>query len=282
MDATDKTNVLVIGAPRSGTTLLAGLLSAGKEASPMLPECTYITQVIQQFHNILRYSDPQRFAAYAIGEPILASMYRGMVDSMLTTARSHFKDIDYRYLILKDPELSQLIDWIPLFFGQDSRTVCVVRDPRAVIASMLKIERKKKSDLWSAWENTPNRFLAHDLVNQVFRERRLMSDFFMYYWKVEDSQLRKRGAAHIVSFEKIVAHDEDEFKRLESYLGFAIGREGFGKVHFDFDRADPTFSAGYGRKIQEASTDFRSILTDRQVRKIKSAYSGLNETYEWW
>ncbi|MDZ4855484.1 MAG: hypothetical protein SGJ26_11610 [Nitrospirota bacterium] len=104
----------------------------------------------------------------------------------------------------------------------------------------------------------------------------------MYYWKVEDSQLRKRGAAHIVSFEKIVAHDEDEFKRLESYLGFAIGREGFGKVHFDFDRADPTFSAGYGRKIQEASTDFRSILTDRQVRKIKSAYSGLNETYEWW
>lgn len=278
----NKTNVLVIGAPRSGTTLLAGLLSAGKEASPMLPECTFITQIIQQFHNIRHYSDPQRFAAYAIDESTLAGMYRVLVDSMLATVRSHFEGIDYRYLILKDPELSQLIDWIPLFFGQDSKTVCVVRDPRAVIASMLKIERKKKCDLWSAWKKTPNRFIANDLVNQIFRERRLMSDFFMYYWRVQDSQLLKRGAAHMVSFEKIMAHDEDEFKKLEVYLGFAIGREGFGKVHFDFDRADPTFSAGYGKKIQETSTDFRTILTHRQVRKIKSAYSGLNEIYGWW
>lgn len=102
----NKTNVLVIGAPRSGITFLSGLLSAGREASPMLPECTCITQITQQFHNILRCSDPQRFAAYAIDEPILAGMYRAMVDSMLVTVQSHFKVNDYRYLILKDPELS--------------------------------------------------------------------------------------------------------------------------------------------------------------------------------
>jgi len=53
----NKTNVLVIGAPRSGTSLLAGLLSAGEEASSMLPECTYITQIIQHFYNPLNYSD---------------------------------------------------------------------------------------------------------------------------------------------------------------------------------------------------------------------------------
>ena len=280
--STNKTNVLVIGAPRSGTTLLAGLLSTGKEASPMLPECTYITKIIQHYHNILHYSDRQRFAAYAIDESMLAGMYRAMVDSMLATVRSHIEKIDYRYLILKDPELSQLIDLIPLFFGEDSKTVCVVRDPRAVIASMLTIERKKKSELWSAWRKTPNWSTANDFVNQIFRERRLVSDFFMYYWRVQDSQLRKRGAAHIVSFEKIMARNEGEFRRLEGYLGFNIGREGFGKVHFDFDRADPTFSAGYGKAIQATSTDFRTILTHLQIRKIKAAYSGLNEIYGWW
>ena len=282
MDTTHKTNVLVIGAPRSGTTLLAGLLSAGKYASPMLPECTHITQIIQQFYNILHYSDPQRFAAYAVNESILVGMYRGMVASMLAIVQSHFKDQDYRFLILKDPELSKLVDLIPMFFGQDSKTVCVVRDPRAVIASMLKVERKKKRELWSAWKKMPNWLTAHDLVNQMFRERRLMSDLFMYYWKVQDSQLRKSGAAHIVSFEKIIARDADEFKRVETYLGFSIGREGFGKVHFDFDRADPTFSLGYGGRIQEASTDYGELLTYLQIRKIKSAYSGLNEIYQWW
>ncbi len=282
MDGSRKTNVLVIGAPRSGTTLVAGLLSAGKAASPMLPECTHITQVIQQFYNILHYSDPQRFAAYSVNESVLAGMYRGMVDSMLATVRAHFKDLDYRYLILKDPELSQLADLIPLFFGSESKTVCVVRDPRAVIASMLTVERKRKGQLWAAWKKTPNWFTAHDLINHMFRERRLVSDFFMYYWKVQDSQLHKRGAVHMVSFEKIMARDAAEFNRLESYLGFPVGREGFGKVSFDFNRADPTFSAGYGRGIQEATTDFRSVLTYLQIRKIKSAYSGLNEVYKWW
>jgi hypothetical protein len=100
--------VLVIGAPRSGTTLLSGLLSAGKEASPMLPECTYITQIIQRYHDLLHYSDAQRFAAFAIDEPILTDMFRAMVDSMLVTVQSHFKGIDYRHLILKDPELTHL------------------------------------------------------------------------------------------------------------------------------------------------------------------------------
>lgn len=279
---TDKTNVLVVGAPRSGTTLVAGLLSAGPDASPMLPECTFITQAIQQCHNILHYSDPPRFTAYAIDRSVLVGMYRELVGAMLDTVRTHFREIPYRYLILKDPELSPLVDWIPTFFGADSKTVCVVRDPRAVIGSMLAVERKKRRELWSAWRKQPNRFRAHDLVNQVFRTCRLTSDVFMYYWKVHDSQLRKSGAAHVVSYERIVARDEEEFKRLEAYLGFAVGREGFGKVHFEFDRTDPTFSEGYGGVISPTGRDVGSGLTYLQVRRIKMAYSGLNEVYRWW
>jgi hypothetical protein len=277
-----KTKVLVIGAPRSGTSLLAGLLSAGEQASPMLPECTYITQIIQHFHNFLRYSDPQRFAAYAIDESILAGLYRAMVDSMLSTVQSHFKEMDYRYLILKDPELTPLIDLIPNFFGEDSKTVCVVRDPRAVIASMLEVNRKKKKKLWSAWLETPNWYTTNELVNQVFLERRLISNFFAYYWKVQESKLYKRGAVHIVRYEKIVAREEDEFRRLEEYLGFSVGREGFGKVHFGFDRTSPTFSPGYGQTIQATSSDPGKKLTYWQNKKIKAVFSGMNAIYGWW
>ena len=45
---------------------------------------------------------------------------------------------------------------------------------------MLKIERKKKRDLRPALRKTPDWFTANDLVSQVFRERRIVSDFFMY------------------------------------------------------------------------------------------------------
>lgn len=277
-----KTKVLVIGAPRSGTTLLAGLLSAGKEASPMLPECTYITQIIQHFHDFLHYSDPQRFAAYAINESVLTRQYRAMVDSLLATVQTNFNEIDYRYLVLKDPELTKLIDLIPCFFGEDSKTVCVVRDPRAVIASMLEVERKKKRGLWSAWVKIPSWNAAYDLVSHIFRERRLISDFFIYYWRVQESSLYKRGGVHIVSYEKIVAREEDEFRRLEEYLGFSIGRDGFGKAHFDFDRTDPTYSAGYGGKIQARGSDFKKTITPCQIKKIESVFAGMNVVYGWW
>ena len=248
----------------------------------MLPECTYITQIIQHFHNLLHYSDPQRFAAYAIDESNLAGMYRAMVDSMLATVQSHFKEIDYRYLILKDPELTQFIDLIPSFFGENSKTVCVVRDPRAVIASMVEVNRKKKINVRSAWLKTPSWTTTNEFVNQVFQERRLINDFFVYYWRVQESQLYKRGAVHIVRYEKIVARDEDEFKRLEEYLGFSIGREGFGKVHFGFDRTSPTYSAGYGGKIQATGNDFKDKLTHRQIKKIEAVFSGMNAIYGWW
>jgi len=278
----NKTKVLVIGAPRSGTTLLAGLLSVDKEASPMLPECTYITQIIQHFHDLLRYSEPRRFASYVINESTLVGMYRTMVDSMLTTVQSHFKGIDYRYLVLKDPELTRLIDFIPCFFGEESKIVCVVRDPRAVIASMLVVERKKKKVLWLALVKNPGWIALENFVSQLFRERKLISDFFVYYWRVHDSQLYKSGAVHIVCYEKIVLHDEDEFRRLEEYLGFSVGREGFGEVAFGFDRSSPTYSAGYGQAIQATGSDFRKKLTHRQIKKIEAVFSGMNAIYGWW
>lgn len=278
----NKTNVLVIGAPRSGTTLLAGLLSAGKQASPMLPECTYITQIIRHFHDFRHYSDPQRFAAYAIDEPTLSGMYRAMVDSMLATVRSHFKDIDYRYLILKDPELTLLIDLIPCFFGDDSKTVCVVRDPRAVIASMVKVERAKRSAVWRELRQSPNRRTVSNMLQQLVRESQIAADMLNYYRKVHSSELYKRGEVHIVRYENIVARSEEEFQRLDAFLGFPVGREGFEKVHFDFDRQDPTYSANFGKSIQAPTTDFRRILSQRQISRIDRMFVNYNAIYRWW
>lgn len=54
MNSVAPNNVLVIGAPRSGATLIGGLLCAGDQSFPMLPECTYITQIIRHFHEFQR------------------------------------------------------------------------------------------------------------------------------------------------------------------------------------------------------------------------------------
>jgi len=275
-------NVLVIGAPRSGTTLVGGLLSAGDQSFPMLPECTYITQIVRHFHDFLHYSDPQRFAAYAIDEATLSGMCARMVQDMLATVSSHFQGMPYQHLILKDPELTLLVDLIPRFFGERSKVVCVVRDPRAVIASMVKVERLKRPAVWRELRQSPNWRNLSSMLQQFVHERSIATDMFNYYWRVHSSELYKRGAVHIVRYENIVAHKEEEFQRLEAFLDFPVGREGFDKVHFDFDRQDATYSANYGKKIQAPTTDFNQILSKQQISKIEHLFAGYNALYKWW
>lgn len=275
------TNVLIVGAPRSGTTLLSGLLSSGSQATPMLPECTYLTQIIEHFHNIINYSDPHRFSAYAINESVLAEKYCTMVNLYLETARSHF-DPNFQYLILKDPELTKFIDLIPRFFGEKSKIVCIVRDPRDVISSMSEVEKNKRKRLKTAWSKAPNWVTTKNLIDQWFHERMLLDNFFVYYWRVIDSQLYKCRKVHIVKYENITAQDEDEFSKLEDFLEFSVGRKGFEKMHFEFDRTDPTHSAHYGNTVQPVNRDFSKNLSTLQIKKIMRVFSGMNSIYGWW
>jgi hypothetical protein len=198
-----------------------------------------------------------------------------MVRDMLLTACSHFKGMPYKHLILKDPELTLLVDLIPRFFGERSKVVCVVRDPRAVIASMVAVERGKRIALWSEFRRSAG-------WRVFYNKRSLAANIFNYYWKAHSADLFKSGAMHIVRFENIAARDEEEFQRLEAFLGFPVGRDGFGKVHFDFDRRDPFYSPNYGKTIKTPANDFRRILNKCQIAKIEKMFSGYNALYKWW
>ncbi|MGZ8257341.1 MAG: sulfotransferase family protein [Gallionella sp.] len=277
-------NVVVIGAPRSGTTLVAGLLSFDKRVAPSLPECTYVTQLIQHFYNFLHYSDKPRFMAYAINEETLKHIYLQSVNAMLGTVKSHFKSDDYQYLILKDPELTLLTEYIPDFFGADCKVICCVRDPRAVIASMWRVEEKKRYACWRTLLKRPSVSGLFELISQIKQQYTLPSNFFSYYWKMHSSALFAAGKIHVVRYEKIIAQDEVEFQKLEIFLGLPISRHGFGDVPFGFNENDPTHSSGWGEgaKLHNTKTDFRHTLSARQIKKIEKIYAGYNAIYQWW
>lgn len=278
-------NVLVVGAPRSGTTLIAGLISGLENTdavAPMIPECTHITQIIRSFYNTLHFSDPQRFSVYAIDEATLSAMYRNMVESMLRTVYSHLGSSPYKNLVLKDPELTQFIDFIPTFFGKNCKVVYVVRDPRSVVASMLEIEQKRHLNPLRALIHTPSWTQVGGILEQFLRKKNLITTILTYYWWFHSSKMYKDGVAHTVQYEKITAFDESEFSALEQYLEFPISRRGFGKMTLEFDRKDPTFSAGYGGAIHKDRRSSSSFLSYRQIREIKRVFFELNKIYRWW
>ena len=276
------TNIVVIGAPRSGTTLLSGQLSGGDHAFPMLPECSFVTRLIRHYHDIINYSDAPRFSAYAISESKLQRIYQDAVAGFIANARSHYLGMPYRYLILKDPELTLLADKIPTFFGENCKCVCIVRDPRAVISSMIKVVRRKRADAWKNLRSCLSRHAVLNVISSFIDERRLVSKVLGYYHALHTSTLYKSGRIHVVRFEEITAQDEAEFARLEDFLGFKVGRGGFTKIGFDFDRNDPTFSENYGKSICRVQSDFREIQSTRALRKIERLFSVYNSDYHWW
>lgn len=104
---------------------------------------------------------------------------------------------------------------------------------------------------------------------------------YNYYWRASESRLTKEGKVHFVKYEKIVKKDEDEFRALESYLGYEVGRNGFGKLSFKFDASDATHSDNYGKPIVQ-STVSPLTLTEEQSLRVQQAFVGYNNTYTWW
>jgi hypothetical protein len=248
-----------VGAPRSGTTVVGSLLSEGPSAFPMLPECTFVTQLIRQFHDVMKYADKPRFDAYAKTPADLVNIYRPAIEGFIKAAHSHFAGIDAQHLILKDPDLSPYVDCLQFFFT-DFKLVCVVRDPRDVVASSMKVNVKQGSPR-----------TLEEIITQTLT----------YYWQVSHSEIARAGRVHFIRFERIIRKDEAEFSRLEQFLGYSVGRQGFGKVFFEFNRDDATSSDNYGAPMSPPIEDRRPLGPDG-ASKVEKAFSDYNVIYHWW
>jgi hypothetical protein len=265
-----KEAIMIIGAPRSGTTLLSGLITGNEKCYPNLPECTFITQIIKHYFDIVNYSDKERFSIYAKDKETLFSVYSSHVNNMLKIVLNNFEGPDYKYLVLKDPEVSLYIDLIPRFIPQ-SKVIYIVRDPRYVVSSMLKVFVKK--GLF---------YSEHDGYYSDVNVTKVASDIYNYYHTIHESCLFKSGGVYVVKYEKLIEGLKSELAGLESYLGYELSGSAFERNSFEFDNADPTFSKNYGSNIVKPASDYHESISSSQIEDIESMFSGLNLLYEWW
>lgn len=286
LDVTDRVvdipKILILGAPRSGTTLINGIICNNNCTYPQLPECTYITQLIKHCNDFILFSDSARFNAYGKDAKTLVSHYQVLVDSLINNALMSFEYESSKWLVMKDPELTLLPDEIHKFFGSASKVVGVVRDPRNVIVSFRNVLHKKRASLFNTFLKNLD-FNSFSKISESLIERKLLIEsVFNYYWRLHNSDLYKSGGVHIVKYENILSKDEKEFKNLEKYLGFDLDNTGFGTPLYEFDPNDYTYSSNYGKSIAQPNSDYKKSLSRTLARKIENVFSGLNNVYNWW
>lgn len=249
----------VVGPPRSGTTLLAGLLCTAN-TYPLLPECSFLTNAIRQHTNIRLFSDQARREAYFRNEAALDALFGAFIRGLVSNAIEPFPR--RRHLVLKDPELTAFAQELPRFFTNPIRTICIVRDPRDVVTSLRRV----------AQQQSPNP-TPEETVNAAFD----------YYFKVH--QLAQspdpRNRIMIVRYEDIATGHTETFAELDKFVGYSVSRTGFGEVAYEFDRTDPTFSPLYGGVTRSDRIGIFRELSADVISNIQVVFSGVMAAYKY-
>ncbi len=130
--------LFILGAPRSGTSLLHALICTSNEVNDYINECTFLTALVRLFkqgyadledHNRSYFDGDQKYIDYQV--TIIRNF---VVDSWLAFDTP-------RVLALKDPLLTLHADALALFLPK-SEFVVAVRNPEAVMSSYLNVDRK--------------------------------------------------------------------------------------------------------------------------------------------
>lgn len=251
--------IFCVGSPRSGTTVLASLLSGGEDAYPMFPECTFVTALVKLFHDIMYYSDKERFRFYAHDRTTLSNVFKQPVHGLIKNPIKN-QPGKKKNLILKDPELTLVMKELNSLVDIPFKVIGIMRDPRDVINSLINVRKKS---------------------GQSYDVGQLISYLLPYYRAMEEFEKNNKNFL-IVRYEDIVVCDDGTFSRIDKFVGYTISRESFKDVAFDIDNKDPTYSSSYGKGLNQKSVrKYKGNLSSSDIKKISKSFSYYLKKYNY-
>jgi hypothetical protein len=252
-------NVFIGGAQRSGTTLLQLVLCQGAESNPMPGEANYLRLLLKNYRDCARTREIQ---SYFENSAAFQSFHRSVIAAFLDQAHRHLGSPDT--LVLKDPYFAcfseDLLNFVP-----ESRFLCVVRDPRDTIASMLEVSERS--------EKLYRKRLFPDDLSALSRH------FLSFYTQLLSSKIvANTDRVMFLRYEDLVLQPEDQFKRLQQFTGVALDKVNpdhsfsSGLVDYASDESvSPWWSKHYGQKVSQTSVGrYRERFSLEQIQVITS------------
>ncbi len=247
--------IVVSGPPRSGTTLANRILCASPRCAQFLPECSFITKQIEQYANILQYSDRERFSAYFDTDDECRSCFRACIDAHLNALlRARPQVAGHEFVVLKDPMLVYYLAQAQELLPACTRFVLTVRNPLGVIASMKQVESRRGA----AWN-------IEATVNDIF------NFYFHLYRAREEGRL---ASACYLKYEDLVVGN---WEALEAFLGFPVSDALMLSKHERvLDKHDPFYTPLYEKQVSGERVDaWQSELSEAEISYVRGVFSGV-------
>ncbi|MFY9809970.1 sulfotransferase family protein [Aquabacterium sp.] len=271
--------VLIGGAMRSGTTVIHRALCTGENTNPYISESWFLLDVMRMYKwNLTRYDvrNADQFGSMENFREVVFDNYRKYV--MLISAKYN----DPEVMVLKHPELTRYFNDISDYF-EDWKFVVIVRDPRDVIASIKRVQKRhQESGL-----RTPQTELRS--IADFCRE------YMSYYSSVDFARLK--GRYIFLKYEDFVMNSTDQLTKVAMFTGarYDAGRVlKFSEDHqkaanFDKEkRLDDKFAGAfwsdmYTKDISDASIgSYKADLTEDQIVEIQQRVGDFGRRFGYW
>ncbi len=246
--------VLIAGAQRSGTTLTQTLLANCLPKAPILSEAHLLCDILRAHDRAVRdWSKTKHF--YATREELRAFT--------AAVAERYLADLRKRYgadatLVLKDPSFARVPGTIAEVLPEAKFLFCV-RDPRDVVASLLKIGQREL-----AAGNEIDRYAKRDVQS--------MCNKILKSYRAIDEEALPRATA-VVHYEALVRTPEAEITRIGQELDLPVDPENLGKPKWlEADsRHKKTWTSeleGGGASTKSVGS-FRSIMSSGELFRVQ-------------
>jgi len=200
------TTYFVGGAQRSGTTLLQGLLCSGETTNPLIYECFLFEHLVNSYARGKRDFE-HRGKPYFGDLASYRAYYARAAGEFLEQTRARYAPA--KHLVLKETTLTRefpdVFELLP-----DTKFVVSVRDPRDVVASLIKVGERMRDGGQDNW------YVGRDM-------KRFARDYKSFYQRaLKEQDPAFRDNLLFIKYENLVARPDTERAKIVEFTGLDL------------------------------------------------------------
>ena len=265
------------GVNRSGTTLLQSILCSDKTTNPLIHEASYLRSIVEAYvFGQQKFEEHNKYYFSSIED--MRDFTAGWAKSFLDKTRSRYPEAEH--LVLKHPPLTPrfpaLFDLLSSI-GEDPRFFIIIRDPRDVAASLVRVGERLRA------KGEPE-------GNTLPRNMNMLGNYYMqcYMPALAPQHPPYKNRITIIKYEDLVSNPHTAIENIRKTSGLKLeefsAKDNWKNDDIDYNNLKQKNNAWlsdlWGKKLSSSRIgSYKEILKPEEITLLEQVCAGPLKTF---